>query len=612
MINIKTFDNLLMRLVNEDYPTKEEILEYKIQKSKEFNTNYIGQHIFYPCDNYEEEYSKYKSLPYNRRVLSNSACIQIWSVDNTALYNLWYDHVNKINMSTDTDKLKDMVDDLIDIEDDNEEKLSNTVTILTPDIMKAKGINNIAFEDNYYKCKPSIDKLDNGLDIKKWFKYYEDHYNGISSIGWNKNYISWKATVKRLCEELNNIDLSKIESDKIRQSLLSLGWVAGIPFNDNIIIQFKVKRTDRKKIVDVSDILLDESADYIEKVIPTNYAFIIFAHSELKDNKCTPYFSIDMNTFYSVDLSKKYINATNYIASIFGIQLSDDIVEKLKSIDKLDIKEETLSPRYFEDDSFDFNTIKYKVPNIFGVIIKNIINLGFNELQHHEILNLTNANTFLLFKKIRYNEIKRDTFFYKLNSMNKMLSTVTEQSGLDIINSLEKNPSKLNLIRLKPVADKLLKGTQLNLFNTVYENYIGKDSISDVIINEMSDIKGINMINESSSDIINSDYYTEVYNRIESRIEESMNDKYVLYDLWKLNNILENKIYGDIDDRDKGRLYLLRNNTLSLFNEVNKSLEYKDPTFDINKFITELSLNENNTIHENQHIKYSTNLINVL
>ena len=122
-----------------------------------------------------------------------------------------------------------LLEDLYDKNEDyNKIPIDMNVPFFTPYEMETKGISYYG-KTPLYSTSPDTTYI-NEKPISEWFREYKlrlEGYNNKSFI----NQFQWKNTIKRLCEDLDQLEGQELLDRK--QSILDLGWNPEIPYNES-------------------------------------------------------------------------------------------------------------------------------------------------------------------------------------------------------------------------------------------------------------------------------------------------------------------------------------------------------------------------------------------
>ena len=559
------------------------VVKDKIDETNKFNdTNTHGLYVFVPGKDYQESFDKYMSLPHRRKMPSDKVCNQIWGVPtNMELFNMWHDHITGIGRG-DEAKLIDASNELL--KDTSPIKRSDLAALLTPYEIISKGAYNINKEDNYYKVFGEIDVLD-GTDItvKDWYNAYKTHMSGISSDLWEKYYFDWKATVIRLNNDLKDQNLDMNSRMRKCQSLLELGWVPNVDFEESYIIINNINKN--KKDIDISDIR--ESAISETETDNDNAVFLINVNAN--NDIFVPYITTDFNNIYSVNIVDECV--IKYNANV--ILRSFDTVTIVKMVSPYDISilNETLDKVAVAPTAK--NTSNQIVLEKNGFNATTIINVFLHILPIDNVamVRMLYCDSFIIYKDTKYSDIDFD----KLNCKIKCGTDYDKSNPLDV---LCKSPNPLTLHAVRDVAEATLTGYNLDYFNEMCNVVLGTKTpkeLIDTVINENALLKKASMeaINESTN--INDAVIIEFTKQIQLLRESE--DKLNL--AYNINNRLEDHIYNKSHDNNtKSELYKLREEVLLIMDECVKNGGSLEDC---------ISLHEG--VHINTSILYKTNLL---
>ena len=367
------------------------------------------------------------------------------------------------------------------------------------------------------------------------------------------------------------------------QSLLELGWVPNVDFEESYIIINNINKN--KKDIDISDIR--ESAISETETDNDNAIFLINVNAN--NDTFVPYITTDFNNIYSVNIVDECI--IKYNANV--ILRSFDTVTIVKMVSPYDISilNETLDKVAVAPTAK--NTSNQIVLEKSGFNATTILNafLHILPIDNVAMVRLLYCDSFIIYKDTKYSDIDFD----KLNGKIKCGTDCDKSNPLDV---LCKSPNPLTLHAVRDVAEATLTGYNLDYFNEMCNVVLGTKTpkeLIDTVINENALLKKASMeaINESTN--INDAVIIEFTKQLQLLRESE--DKLNL--AYNINNRLEDHIYNKSHDNNtKSELYKLREEVLLVMDECVKNGGSIEDC---------VSLYEG--VHINTSILYKTNLL---
>ena len=615
---MKKFIELLEDKITTDYPTAKDVFIDCMKRTKDYNDRTIGRHIFCPGPDYKKDFSKYMGLNHRQRVNSDGDCTGIWGVGNVDLYHMWYNYVNNPNKYPEIDRLAKIGNELLSNKDVASKVYATRIALLTPEDMINKGVYHKTDPSlNFFKIEGVIDTLDNGTPITKWFEEYQKHYSGLSSEGWTSLYPSWRSTLKTLLYELKNVDKSLDNSTekelRIKQSIIELGWIPDIPFKSSMQCLHKLRKAKSNLPINIST-YRESFESYTSHTLTKPWLLLLFVHN---NGYTTPYITLNFNDMY------KYIKGTLHHSeralilrpidkiTVIGYSVPDDsyaILDKLlKNFDK--------NVEDMNTQGFDINStvkegdISDNADTILKLFIQSLINNNRNSEENLiDLLKISCSNKVLI-----YNEDRADEVINNIHNVLNNLSTAMDEVNEPILskelvlNKLESGDVRLNLAMLKPVAENALYGLEKELFDILYERYVGDESLYEVI-DELGSYYNTNsnILLESKHNSKINEYENKINNLV-SKVKHDQSDKSIAISLWKISKEIEGLMYSDSNRENKQKFGIVRAKALKEFNKIANYLEQRDSTFDIKNFINSVAALESGTYIDPVHIKHSFN-----
>lgn len=601
----------LESLIDVDHPTIKEVYADRVAKTDDFNNRTLGQIVFRPGNEYEQSYSNYNMLHYSQRVRSNSAAVGIWGVNNIELYEMYYDHVNSTDSTTDT--LVDIGNNLLSNSNiETNPNLVELAPLFSPIEMKNKGVYNSDVNKNYFKVKSDIDTLTNGTPLTTWFEFYTKHFNGLKCDGWDANYLSWKETLNVQSVKYKK-NMNSESKASIMQSLLEIGWMPGVKISPSSTIISKIRRRDIPKAIPIDSDMVTESAMSEIDIDTANWVWLICISNSDK-TEFTPYLTTNGSDVYMYRYGKSLVKkelttimskATHVI--VYGIRF--DSTEPVREISAC-LRSVTTTSIY---NAFDINSsmsmdgLNENVSNILVLFMTSILDLYNNNDQRSWIhtIEATNGNIFKL-KDTEGSELT-PIYLARLTSIveRDIAENIHRTPGLDeALKELSSKPTPLNLFKLKSYFESTLTGVQLELFNLMYEQVIGSTDtkLTEVITEAVNDMHKQDILNEAKGGD-----NMEYFDRLDAITNEASVEN--VYKLWQFISETEGKIYSSANIEDRGELYLSRYKAYIKLNELAIELEKNDSSFNLEETCLDLSRTHRGNYIDKGHIKHSINLL---
>lgn len=607
--NQQRYEQQLKKLT-EDAITKEDIPEETILKAQDWEYQ-TGRVLIYPCDKDPHiMYNDFLAQDDLSKKESNQQSICLFGMDCTSMYmNLASGYMNIDENETDYSLgLK-----MLYLENQNpkdEKSKAQKKYNMTKIISKLKRNNenkNIKWEFIYspYFCPEEIDQLSGyySEDVEdsanNLFIEYANYYYGYEN---NFNIIKWHNELSNLQYklELANYSGNFESADKIKQSILRIGWNPEIPYNENTQIK-AIKRiediiNEQYKNVSILDISeqFDNfiASDYIqeakhEKLYPISIVLV-------KGNST---FSKAITKVTKGEFSHSALCLDNDFNKLYSFNLNNEFNDKggfsLESISKYP-KENRLSV-------FTFFVTKDK----WDKINENVQSLLYN------IKNTTYSSINILlfpFKKINLN---RDNTMICSQFVDKMLKL----ADVDItkIDSSKVTPNYLYNVSIKnSKIYKLYDGTvgDFDFFKaSKFVDTMSKKSKpfkeSNVLFNycvnqylypAVSEARQIPIQFKDNGDMllnnpfVNFDNEYSASHKLLLQYEKSNNlegMKYELARLYYMNYILEKKIHNRKFSKNKDSNIKTRARILNDFNKYLKIVLDKESDFNFSMYYEE-------------------------
>lgn len=406
-----------------------------------------------------------------------------------------------------------------------------------------------------------LDQLDINLNkdisYKDWLDEMKFLNAGLVSENYSDLYPIWFDKIQELQKENTQIN---------KESILALGWNPELPF----IYQNRISGTDRflnriseyNNILDISNVSIDEN-EIIDEALMDQILqpiYIVITYTKTTFGKITRKLTDAVYTHSGISLSPNLDRIYSYNMSKNGFSIEDlklynhdqgcIMALYIVMVDKLQMKK----IKFFLDEQI--NNIKntsYSIPNLLGILINKPIHIN----------NAMVCSQFVddILKKVNIDITKKDSALVTpqdfKNTKSKFLIKLYE-------GSIEKyNPKNV---------EKKLQKLMRSHFNSIKEGYIEERELP-VRFNNDGDL----LIEKR--DKLNYEAEFAKCHTLLVAYEKSDNlegIKYELCKLWFMNNLIQEKLYTKISDKQRQDLNKARAKIMNDFVKYNKVISKKE------------------------------------
>ena len=425
----------------------------------------------------------------------------------------------------------------------------------------------------------------NGFSYKEWKECYSLLSNGIIPETYNDIFPKWIDTIQELYSD----------KESNRNKIYALGW------NPDIEFTFENRRVASKRfksiielynnILDISNYdIIDETINENESFIEKTPVYIVVTYTKSAFGKATRAITHAKYTHSGFSLDHKLNKIYSYNMSTKGFSIEDiNTYNKDKGcimclycimVDKLQMKKIKF---YLDEQLANIANSKYSLPNLLGILS--------NKAVHISNAMVCSQFTDSVLKKAGIDITKKDS------------ALVTPQ---DFRNSKSKHLIKLYEGEIK----KFNPNKVLNKLQSYFNKYPIKESyIEEKVLPVRFDDSGNLLISNMKKLDFDQEYYK--CHRLLVNYEKT-NDiegiKYELSKLWFMNCVIEERLYGKKNIKDREELFKSRAKILNDFSKYSQYVTSKEKNFNFNKYYENTPFSDTLTIDKHT-IKHTSNAV---